>query len=53
MHDGQKLQVGYEINLFARLIPGPNARQAVVTLWEALRDIAQRLLPPEATKARL
>jgi len=53
MHDGQKVQVGYEVNLFVQLIPGPNAQQSVGNLWEALRDIAQKLLPPEATKARL
>ena len=53
MRDGQKLQVGYEINLFAELPLGGAGQQAVGGLWEGLRSIAEKLLPPEATKARL
>ena len=57
MHAGQKVQVGYEINLFAELpagaAAGPEREQAVMGLWERLRTVAEWLLPPEATKARL
>lgn len=57
MHGGQKLQVGYEVNLFVELPvgtpPGPERQQAVALLWQRLRDVAERLLPAEASKARL
>lgn len=53
MYEGQKLQVGYEVNLFAQIVPGPDSARLFGETWEKLKGIAQMLLPPEATKARL
>jgi len=57
MHEGQKLQIGYEVNLFAEFPTGrdagPERQEAIMGIWERLRQVAERLLPPEATKARV
>lgn len=46
---GQRLQVGYTIELYARLptekAPGPERREASAKIWEALRTIALSLAP--------
>lgn len=46
---GQRIQVGFELDLYARLpidVPPSTERQAVVErLWDRLREIAESLLP--------
>jgi len=46
---GQRIQVGFELDLYARFpidVPSSTERQAVVErLWDRLREIAESLLP--------
>jgi hypothetical protein len=46
MRAAAKVQVGYELDLYARLPAGlPTAEQAFTGLWDRLREIAESLLP--------
>jgi hypothetical protein len=46
---GERIQVGFELSLFARvpmsIQPGPEREAAVEALWDRLREIAESLLP--------
>jgi len=46
---GGRIQVGFELGLFARIPaeipPGPERQAAVEALWDRLREIAESLLP--------
>jgi hypothetical protein len=54
---GAQVQVGFELNLFARvptdLPPGPERQAAVERLWDRLRGIAESLLPLAGADARI
>lgn len=54
---GEQVQVGFRLELFARLPtglpPGPERRAAVEALWDRLREIAESLLPLAGADSRL
>lgn len=57
MHKGQRLQVGFELDLYAR-IPAPASQSegdpaVAETLWDRLREIAESLLPLAGEGARI
>ena len=56
MHEGQKLQVGYEFNLFAQFPPevkGPEARrQAFPEIHARIKELCEQVFPSEASVAR-
>lgn len=50
----QRVQVGYELDLYARLPAGlPTAERAFGALWDRLREIAESLLPLVGPRARM
>ena len=54
MHGALKVQVGYELDLYARLPTGlPGTEQGFATLWDQLREIAESLLPLVGEQARM
>jgi len=57
MHRGARVQVGFELELYARIPTGipPDAerRDAVVGIWDRLRQIAESLAPEEPKDDRL
>jgi len=57
MERGTQVQVGFELNLFARVptdVPPDADREASVeSLWDRMREIAESLLPLAGTDARL
>jgi hypothetical protein len=54
---GLQVQVGFELNLFAReptdLPPGPERQAAVEGLWDRMREIAESLVPLAGPDARI
>ena len=54
---GQRIQVGYALELYARLplerAPGPERREASEKTWEELRTIALSLTPAEDRGVRV
>ena len=54
---GERIQVGFELNLFARMPteipPGPERQAAVERLWDRLREIAESLLPLAGVDGRI
>jgi hypothetical protein len=57
MHKGERLQVGFELELYARIPPQipPSAERerALEALWDRLREIAESLLPIVGDEARI
>jgi hypothetical protein len=54
MHDGERVQVGFALDLYARLPAGlPTAEQAFGALWDRLREIAESLVPLVGPQARM
>ncbi len=57
MEKGSAVQVGFELNLFAReptdLPPGPERQAAVEGLWDRMREIAESLVPLAGPDARI
>ncbi len=54
MQGSERLQVGYELDLYARLPPGlSSAEQGFAALWDRLREIAESLLPLVGPQARM
>ncbi len=54
MHGSERLQVGYELDLYARLPPGlSSAEQGFAALWDRLREIAESLLPLAGERGRI
>jgi len=57
MERGAQVQVGFELELYARLPteipPSAERRDAVEVIWERLRAIAESLLPLAGAEARL
>lgn len=57
MEKGAAVQVGFELNLFARvpegLPPGPERQAGVETLWDRMREIAESLVPLAGPDARI
>jgi hypothetical protein len=57
MERGAQIQVGFELNLYARIPtdvpPGPKREAAFEALWERLREIAESLLPLAGQDARI
>lgn len=57
MHEGQKKQVGFELNFYARLPmelpPGPQRKEAGLALWNQMKEIAERLIPADAPNVLL
>jgi hypothetical protein len=55
MHEGQPVQIGYTLTLYARvpteIAPSPKRRAAVIATWDRLREIADDLgaREPEGT----
>ena len=54
---GERIQVGFELTLFARMPadvpPGPEREAAVERLWDRLREIAESLLPLAGADGRI
>jgi hypothetical protein len=54
MHDGERIQVGFQLDLYARLPGGlPTSEQAFGAFWDRLREIAESLLPLVGSHARM
>jgi hypothetical protein len=56
MHRGQKMQVGFDLQLYARIpagAPGPDQDAAVMAIWDRLREIADSLVLEEPAGDRL
>ncbi len=55
MHEGQRLQVGFELDLYARVTAdlSASAEDQLETLWRRLRDIAESLPAVLAKGARI
>ncbi|HEX9187598.1 MAG TPA: hypothetical protein VGB87_11025 [Vicinamibacteria bacterium] len=57
MEKGVPVQVGFELNLFARVPTGdpsgPGREAAVEALWDRMRGIAESLLPLAGSDARI
>jgi hypothetical protein len=57
MHKGERMQVGFELSLYARLPPEAQAsaaeEAALEGLWDRLREIAESLLPIAGSGARI
>jgi hypothetical protein len=54
MRGAERVQVGYELDLYVRLPAGlPTAEQAFTALWDCLREIAESLLPLVGEQARM
>jgi hypothetical protein len=57
MHRGQRRQVGFDLELYARMPaeipPGAEQDAAVVAIWDRLREIAESLIPEEPAGDRL
>ncbi len=57
MHKGERVQVGFELSLYARLPPdAPGTSEddaAVEALWDRLQQIAESLLPLAGPGARI
>ena len=55
-HKGDKIQVGFELNLFAQMpkdLPGGEARQRNVEIWRTLREMIESVVGPGNEVARL
>jgi hypothetical protein len=54
---GERIQVGFEIDLYARfpidVPPGPQRQALAERLWDRLREIAEQLLPVAGVDGRL
>jgi hypothetical protein len=57
MERGRRVQVGFELTLYARIPseapPGEDREAVVLALWDRLRDIAESLLPLLGADGRL
>jgi hypothetical protein len=57
MERGSPVQVGFELNLYARIpaevAPGPERETAVWALWNRLREVAESLLPLAGADGRI
>jgi len=57
MHRGQRVQVGFELELYARIpigiAAGDERQEAVVAIWDRLRQIAESIAPEEPAHSRL
>lgn len=57
MHKGERMQVGFELSLYARLPPEALASSAEETalegLWDRLQEIAESLLPIVGSGSRI
>ena len=57
MERGSRVQVGFELSLYARIPtevpPGEERMVAVVALWDRLREIAESLLPLAGADGRV
>ena len=57
MHKGQRLQVGFELELYARIPAAASQSEAdpavAEALWDELREIAESLLPLAGAGARI
>jgi hypothetical protein len=51
MHQGEPVQVGYALRLYARvpteIPPSPERRAAIIATWDRLREIADALVAEE------
>jgi hypothetical protein len=53
---GERVQVGFELELYARIPSGmgdEERQEAVVAIWDRLRQIAESIAPEEPAHARL
>jgi hypothetical protein len=57
LEKGVQVQVGFELNLYARMPtdipPGDDRQAAVEALWDRMREIAESLLPLAGADARV
>jgi hypothetical protein len=57
MHRGERVQVGFELSLYARIptetAAGEDRQDAVVAIWDRLCQIAESIAPAEPARARL
>lgn len=57
MHRGERVQVGFELELYARIpteiAPGGDRQDAILKIWDRLRQIAESLTPDEPKYDRL
>ncbi len=55
MHKGERMQVGFELALYARVPPGvePSDEAALEQLWDRLREVAESLLPLVGERGRI
>jgi hypothetical protein len=56
MAHGQRVQVGFELELYARIpagISGEEQDEALVGIWDRLRQIAEEAAPEEPAHSRL
>jgi hypothetical protein len=57
MNHGERVQVGFELELYARIpvaiTPGDERQNAVLGIWDRLREIAESLGPDGAAPDRL
>ncbi len=55
MHKGERIQVGFELELYARVPAGvePTDEVALEELWDRLREIAESLLPLAGERGRI
>jgi hypothetical protein len=53
MHKGERLQVGFELELYARIPGGTPPDDRLEAIWERLREVAESLLPLAGEKARI
>lgn len=57
MHRGEQVQVGFELDLFARIpteiAPSEDRQRAVEAIWDRLRAIAESMLPLAGAEGRL
>jgi hypothetical protein len=56
LHKGEQVEVGFEINLFARMdrtVPAEEARQSNLAIHHTLREMLESLVGPEHPTARL
>jgi hypothetical protein len=57
MHRGERVQVGYELDLYARVptevAAGEDGERAMEAIWDRLREIAESLVPAGSTVTRI
>jgi hypothetical protein len=57
MHHGEQVQVGYELDLYARapaeLPDGEDKEMAMEAAWDRLREIAESLVPEDSRVTRI